>query len=454
MNLRELAFGWTRRACLIGLSIAGSLLLPCGALAQVIFNVNTTDDGADFSPGDGNCSTVAAPAPPICTLRAAVMQANRIPGAGALIVLPAGTFKLTIPATVDGGEENGDLDVFTPAGYSPGPITITGQGTGVTIIDGQGITRVLSIGENRVVAISGVSIVNGLTRNSNGGCIYNAGDLTLRDSTISNCAATFSDPPQLNDYSYGGGIYSNGSGLHLIRVSIVGNNALSGGGGVLAGYGSVVVEQSLIAGNTALRGGGVNAVLPDLSIVNTTISQNGAVVDGGGIYNEFGTLHLNNSTVAYNQAGLDGNKSGVNGPGIYNTGDARLRNNVVAGNSYPGPYGLTLYSDCQGTLTTYGRNRFYTLNGCTVTQGDAGSATQLVPSAALGALKDNGGPTQTIALIPVANANLIDYASTCLDQNSQLLTVDQRGRPRAVGASCDVGAFEYDPGDIFFNGFQ
>jgi hypothetical protein len=41
-----------------------------------------------------------------------------------------------------------------------------------------------------------------------------------------------------------------------------------------------------------------------------------------------------------------------------------------------------------------------------------------------------------------------------VDQNNVPLSTDQRGRPRAVGASCDIGAFEYDPGDIFANGFQ
>lgn len=430
----------------VGTSIACSLLLAASAWAQVTFYVNSTDDIVDANVvSDSKCEIAPPAAPGTCTLRAAVMQANRIPGAGATIVLPAGNFGLTIPATIGGGEENGDLDIFTPAGYSPGPITITGQGAGVTIIDGLGITRVLNIAQNRVVFISGVSIVNGFTQFANGGGISNSGNLTLSDSAVFNCTA-----------AYGGGIYSNGNGLHVIRASIIGNTASSGGGGLVAGYGAVAIEQSLIAEDTALNGGGIYVIVPDsFSVSNTTISHNGAIVDGGGIYNQYGAMRISNSTIAYNQAGLDGNQSGVNGPGIYSTGDAQLRNSVVAANTYPGPYGLTLYSDCQGSLTTYGRNRFYTLSGCSVTQGNVDSATSQVPFAALGALKDNGGPTRTIALMPVVGANLIDYASTCLDPYSQQsLTVDQRGRPRVAGTSCDVGAFEYDPGDIFISGFQ
>ena len=31
---------------------------------------------------------------------------------------------------------------------------------------------------------------------------------------------------------------------------------------------------------------------------------------------------------------------------------------------------------------------------------------------------------------------------------------DQRGRPRIIGAACDIGAYEYDAGDIFTGGFE
>jgi hypothetical protein len=72
----------------------------------------------------------------------------------------------------------------------------------------------------------------------------------------------------------------------------------------------------------------------------------------------------------------------------------------------------------------------------------------------LGFLRDNGGPTKTIALVPPSG--MIDGAAPCVGQNggSDILTTDQRGRPRIVGAHCDIGAFEYDAGDIFASGFQ
>jgi hypothetical protein len=62
----------------------------------------------------------------------------------------------------------------------------------------------------------------------------------------------------------------------------------------------------------------------------------------------------------------------------------------------------------------------------------------------LGALADNGGPTQThmLGLGSVA----IDQipAEDCVDADGAVLTTDQRGEPRPEtgGAMCDVGAFE------------
>src|SRR6478736_834985 len=118
-----LLLGWVCRIRIVGFSVAASLLLATGAWAQVTFTVNTTDDGVDISPGDGNCSTVAAPAPPICTLRAAVMEANRAPNLGAIIKIPASVVPYILkifPHDAD-DEDNGDLNLLVPAGYAPGP---------------------------------------------------------------------------------------------------------------------------------------------------------------------------------------------------------------------------------------------------------------------------------------------------------------------------------------------
>jgi hypothetical protein len=53
----------------------------------------------------------------------------------------------------------------------------------------------------------------------------------------------------------------------------------------------------------------------------------------------------------------------------------------------------------------------------------------------LGPLQDNGGPTDTFALL--AGSAAVDAATA-----PGCLAVDQRGVPRPVGGACDAGAFE------------
>ena len=58
------------------------------------FSVDSTTDAVDAVPGDGVCATAATE----CTLRAAIMEANALPGPDAIVV-PAGTYVLSIPGT-------------------------------------------------------------------------------------------------------------------------------------------------------------------------------------------------------------------------------------------------------------------------------------------------------------------------------------------------------------------
>src|SRR5262249_35448785 len=59
----------------------------------------------------------------------------------------------------------------------------------------------------------------------------------------------------------------------------------------------------------------------------------------------------------------------------------------------------------------------------------------------LGALADNGGPTQTLALL--ANSPAIDAGADTICANSPVSGLDQRGTTRPNGGHCDVGAYEY-----------
>jgi hypothetical protein len=71
----------------------------------------------------------------------------------------------------------------------------------------------------------------------------------------------------------------------------------------------------------------------------------------------------------------------------------------------------------------------------------------------LGILKDNGGPTQTIAIILPSN-DLIGHGLACVDWTLLPIGTDQRGHPRppAVTERCDISAFEYN--ELLANGFE
>jgi len=64
----------------------------------------------------------------------------------------------------------------------------------------------------------------------------------------------------------------------------------------------------------------------------------------------------------------------------------------------------------------------------------------------IGALADNGGPTETRALLAGSPAIDAGDAEGCPK-------ADQRGVARPQGAACDIGAFEL-PDRVFENGFE
>src|SRR5262249_57996491 len=115
---RSLAFG------LFGVALAALVLSVQPAFAAT-FSVNSTADTVDVSPGNGVCADAANN----CTLRAAIMETNALPGADT-IMLPAGTYLLTLPNAGGVNEDmdaTGDLDVTDS-------LTINGAGSGSTII--------------------------------------------------------------------------------------------------------------------------------------------------------------------------------------------------------------------------------------------------------------------------------------------------------------------------------
>ena len=112
------------------------------------FAVTSTSDAVDSNTLDGVCNDGLGN----CTLRAAIMQANALPGADTITV-PAGTYTLSIAGAGEDAGASGDLDIG-------GDLTINGGGSATTIVDGADLDRVFHIVGGAIV-ISGLTIQNG-----------------------------------------------------------------------------------------------------------------------------------------------------------------------------------------------------------------------------------------------------------------------------------------------------
>lgn len=443
--------------------VAILFLCSASANAQLIFTVNSTLDEVDINLTDGICQTAAGK----CTLRAAVMQANQVVGAGATIVLPVGTFVLTRDSGVGNDDSYGDLDLNTPISGNP-TITIRGAGATASIIDANQIDRVLEVKASRTALISDLTIRGGFASNSSGGGFSNIGHVTLARVLILNNEGDFGggihnvDPGSMSVFdctisanlaSVGAGI-SNLGDLIVDHSTIAGNTALENGGGLIS-YGPSTIRNSLIAGNSAhFSGGGITyAFSLNHYLINTTISGNMANSNGGGIYLFDGSAFVYNTSVIGNDADHDRDENGGTGGGAFVRAGARFAvlNSLFSDNTV---LDSPIFNDCAGILEGYGTNMVGTTNQCSSNN----APLSLVSANTIGPLQNNGGPTFTHALL--AGSQAIDASSpslTCLDEVSQPLPFDQRGAPRVFGVRCDVGAFEFGSAvDIllFANGFE
>lgn len=268
----------------------------------------------------------------------------------------------------------------------------------------------------------GMTIVNSvISKNisydsAGGGGIANEGVLTLEGSVVS---GNTSD-------ATGGGIFNDEGKLTVLDSTISCNSAtgLDGGGGIGSHEGLVFVYDSTIYGNSTIQpGGGIDSEQARLYVVNSTISANSSGKSGGGIYaSGEGLTLLINSIVAGNNAGqrdpdTAGDFSDVNDFVPKQTSDHNLIGNV---------------GDATG-FTTSGPDASL-----------LGSASDPIDPK-LGPLANNGGSTQTMALLPGSPAiDAGDDSPPPLDTLWGIAwpTTDQRGLPRLVNSTVDIGAFE------------
>jgi hypothetical protein len=334
---------------------------------------------------------------------------------GDTIVLPPCRITLTGAAGED-ANASGDLDITTD-------LTLQGAGVGRTVLDGNGLDRVLHVVGGTAV-IRDLTISNGKVADGGGGLKITGGNaVTLRRVEIQGNETT-------GALSAGGGVAAQRP--LLIDESIVTGNAAPGGaGGGIAATDQLVVTRSTVSGNTAMMGGGISLdTVPSgpFRLLQSTVSGNhatSAADQGGGLLADGpGTKHVFHSTIVGNRTaqGTGGGMAVVGGPRVQIRASI-LSANVPAscgpGAAHSGGYNLSDESSCA-------------LAG----PGDLASGDPLLTP--LGA---HGGPTPTHALRP---------GSPAIDQASELgcPAVDQRGVARPQGGEldgevrCDIGAVE------------
>jgi CSLREA domain-containing protein len=394
------------------LSLVGAFLfyLPSAHAATITFNVDSNADEVDASP-NGTCAAADGK----CTLRAAIQEADAqfMSGNAFVINLQALTYKLTIPGT-DDNAANGDLDIL-------GNISIIGMGADKTVIDGGGIDRVFDAMDTSASGITTQLSLTGLTVTHGNISTDTGGGINLR-----------------------GNLSGNGGTTLTVDSCNISNNTAFGGGGINGNwFNPITIRNTLISNNqaTSAQGGGICTTNGTATISNSTISGNTAADSGGGIF-QFGgagTFTLNNVTLTHNTSDSNGAGNGKGG-GIYSDLSISLSNSIVAGNtdnSGAGP-------DCTGaaTFNLTGYSLVQTTTGCTL-GGDLSLSIQ-GKDPLLGPLQNNGGPTQTHALLDGSPA--IDTGNPATPGTGGITceAKDQRGVTRPQFKACDMGAFEKD----------
>jgi predicted outer membrane repeat protein len=372
---------------IVMLLLAGTTVLPAAAIAGTNRYVATSGNDS------GNCTDSSNPCK---TITYAISQAS----SNDEIYISAGTYAENLSP---------DKNVY-----------FFGAGRDATLLDGGGLARVV-YDSSYDLSFTDLTIQNGHTTNCGGGIEQLGGTLALLRVKVTNNVAEF-----------GGGICSNSS--LTITDSVVSDNhanidASGSGGGLSLDGATASLSGVTISGNTATNySGGIHSQDGGiLNLTNVTISGNTAKAGGAMVNTSTNNAHLLNSTIADNHLSGGGTIGG-----ILNWGTISFKNTIIAGND-----GSNCGIGAGSTWTSQGYNLD---SGSTCNLTDTGDLQNTDPQ--LGPLADNGGPTQTHALL---RANGVHPISPAIDGGpiADCPGIDQRGAERPFGSACDIGAYEY-----------
>lgn len=284
-----------------------------------------------------------------------------------------------------------------------------------------------------------------------GGGVFNNATMNIMRSLVEGNNAEY----------MGGGVYNEYDGT-VGQSDVLNNTAVFAGGGIFNGRdfpGTVPgmgVFESEISGNVAKSGGGVFTE-QGFSLISSTISNNTASVKGGGVCNSTnfdvelggaeysGNFYAINSTISSNSAPIGGGVWNGDQPnGFYFPGLFEAKNITIADNTGGGIYYHYGSLSLTNVLLAYnGQNcdfadDFTVLNSMS---SDDSCTGFIVEDPAIAALADNGGLTQTHALLPGSPARdaALDFPSLFTDQRQFVRPLDGDGDGVV---KWDIGAFE------------
>jgi (2Fe-2S) ferredoxin len=422
-------------------SLAGAaLLLALGQGIATAATITVTTNNPNVA-ADGQCSLIEA-----------IVNANNDAATHPDCAAGSGADTIVLPANANVVLSNAYASLY---GFGLPLITsrITIEGNGATIHRDQNAPAFSLIGVRGNFPTPGDLTLQGMTLSggSSFGGLWNTGTLTIKNSIISG--------------NTGGVINNYRAALSIENSSISGNT----GSGV-SNSGTLSIAHSIISGNTASSGGGLHNYYGTVTIENSTISGNTATNDGGGISNQYSAkqgrgVTITNSTISGNRANRGGgisNNSQCYYFGFFTCPAAlTLNNSLIVGNQ--AAVAPEIENDASSIVTANNFNLFGA-NGNAGVSGFTPGPTDIVPSVSLaqimGPLKNNGGPTETHAL--VAGSPAIDAGDPggCRGNSGALLLKDQRGFVRHVdgnndgAARCDIGAVEFGAGSATFMDFD
>jgi CSLREA domain-containing protein len=477
------------------------LLFSATCVPATVWTVDITTDEQDGACVAGDCSLREAiasaveddeivfglPGSPPWTIRLQTGLGTLVVDKSLTITGP-GMTSLLVSGDSD-GNGTGDMRVLrvTPTGallltdmtLRDGRATLSSDRHGGCVLD-QGDVRFVAVTFQNCKAWNGGSSgFSGLAGGS-GGAVYveSGAALTIEDSVLTgNTAGTGDIGPGGDTAGPGGdgGAVSSGGFTILRRSTFDGNAAGPGGtpngnggaGGAYAAFpgGNLLVEDTTFSNNHSGDGhanvgfgtgadgsaGGlyveVDATLNDVTLSGNSIGNAaaGTANVGGGLVVAAATTRLRNVTVA-------GNTSNGAGGGIARAGGTLIvRDSLIGDNTSTGTTSEDCTTNAAGNLVSEGYNLLTVATGCASSFVGPGDLTGVATG--LGPLADNGGPTQTRALLTGSAAIDAGDPTGCdawdpFAMTDVLMTADQRGFTRPLDGDgdtivvCDIGAYE------------